>query len=678
MAASTHPLTTPPPPLGQGGHDAAAHGLAEELATLAANLSPEAERSTTRAAVYLVARALLTASGEGHTALWLDRQDPLSDRPTEPLSGPCLSSALRSLSADEATIASTLAWCHGPASQPWLGEPDRSGTPFIVDRPGSAAEPGLLYLQRLWWQESLLAARLRALIARPSVAVAPALLRTALARSLASSPRALSTEQQDAIVAAATHPVTVIAGGPGSGKTSIVVALLRLLLELGVEPRDIALAAPTGKAAYRMAETLRGAPATGGAPSKGWPEAQTLHRLLDYVDASGGGAFGHHELRPLPHRVVIVDEGSMVDLSLMFHLVRALRPEAQLVLVGDGDQLPSVDPGAVFRQLTQSAPTVVRLGRSFRIDTDDAGGRAVSEWTAELRQATARPSGSRWLAPRTGADEVAFSGVELLDPGGGGRERLRLLDRWARERLGAPGELERWCQHIYSLAPSGEAGRLEHPWLRALLRHHEQRRVLCATGRDDRSVREPARGRALGVEPVNGLLRRHFRERVGSREPTLNGELPIAGEPVMVQQNLYRLGLFNGDQGVLVRVARGHDTAPSEGAPGGARGDWQWMVVFRGHDDELRGYPLASLRHVVSSSLATTVHKAQGAEHDEVLVLLPEGDLPLASRQWLYTAATRSRRAVVLVGSPIQLDRIFERRLVRVSRLAERLTDSSG
>ena len=178
--------------------------------------------------------------------------------------------------------------------------------------------------------------------------------------AIADGPPPLTAEQKKAVREALASPLALVTGGPGTGKTTIVVSLLRALAWAGVPMTAVAIAAPTGKAAQRLQESLGGGLALAArdmadaALVRIAPSPQTIHRLLGWSPTAG--RFARHENDRLPHRTVIVDEASMVDLYLMDRLLRALAPDARLVLLGDADQLPSVEAGAVFRDLCADAP----------------------------------------------------------------------------------------------------------------------------------------------------------------------------------------------------------------------------------------------------------------------------------------------------------------------------------
>ncbi|HEV8119016.1 MAG TPA: AAA family ATPase, partial [Thermoanaerobaculia bacterium] len=278
----------------------------------------------------------------------------------------------------------------------------------VLGRPGEYAplivEGGYLYAQRMLFYEDRLSASLRARMKAPALEVSASEIEQAIAHILAlpifqnGEPVRLSEEQQSALGAALSLPLAVVSGGPGTGKTSVVLSILRALVRLGVPVEAIALAAPTGKAANRMEESIRkglssipNREAPDQALLAGFPEPRTIHRLLGYIPAAG--RFRHHENNPLSQRVVVVDECSMIDLFLMDQLMRSVAPRARLILLGDADQLPSVEAGAIFRDLipARDAPAadprnraVVRLTRSYRMDPSGPAGGAILQAAAAV------------------------------------------------------------------------------------------------------------------------------------------------------------------------------------------------------------------------------------------------------------------------------------------------------
>ncbi|WP_148573239.1 exodeoxyribonuclease V subunit alpha [Nocardioides caldifontis] len=505
---------------------------------------------------------------------------------------------------------------------PWP-DPDRwAATVSASPLAGSAlrVEDGLLYLDRYWREESQVVAALEARAAAP-----PPEPGTRLPQGLeAYFPGDSFTDQRGAAEAACRQWTTVMTGGPGTGKTTTVARLLGVLLSQSDEPLRIALAAPTGKAAARMAQAVREAtqqPTFPGArPDDGEQErarverirsleATTLHRLLG-SRPDNRTRFRHHRGNRLPHDVVVVDETSMVSLSLMARLLEAVRPDARLVLVGDADQLASVEAGAVLKDLVDgyAAAASTGAGPVTRLTTTRRYGHAI---------------GGLAEAVRTGdADEV-------LARLGAGDERVRWAD--ADELPGLLGE------HVLALAAAAEAG--DHA--EALLRF-DRHRLLCAH-----------REGPYGVGHWNRFVERLLMEGTG------RDWLPewYAGRPLIVSSNDYGLGLFNGDTGVVCADPAGGVTAVlGDGAVPGA----------------VKTLSTARLADV-STAHAMTVHRSQGSQFDEVTVLLPEPESRILTRELFYTAVTRARSAVRVVGSEESVRAAVERQAQRATGLARRL-----
>jgi len=504
-------------------------------------------------------------------------------------------------------------------------------------RPFTLAQQGddrAVYPEALWTLESNLAAMLARRMA--SGEIVTGLAQDALA--------GLGPEQAAAVAAAATQPLTLITGGPGTGKTSTVVAFLRALFAAGVGADDVAVAAPTGRAAQRITEALRAARVDDQAPPL---SASTVHRLLglrpERRPTLEREAPEYHAGWRLPHRFVIVDEASMIDLYMMTQLAAAVRDDARLILVGDADQLPSVRLGAVFRDLCAALPAQTRrLTTSYRMDPSDRAGAAILR-VARALQSDAVPE----LTSRRRAHELTWSGVEhLVAPA-----LPDLMAHWSEAVFGDAALLAELAACSFTPMEDGRlpAGAPTGP-LRSVLALHTRSRLLCVT----RSVDDQTSADAL-----NALMHAHFarlRRPAAARGGEQAGWLP--GEPVTILRNDYQRGLWNGDQGVVVAQAS-------------AAGDPLGVAFSRG--DDIVVYGLGELSDNVGLGYALTVHKAQGSEYDRVALVLPSGDGPLLTREILYTALTRARRAVVIVGDLVLFDAAARRKLQRASGLAAKL-----
>jgi exodeoxyribonuclease V alpha subunit len=473
-------------------------------------------------------------------------------------------------------------------------------------------------------------------------------------------PVELTVEQCEAVRASLQSNVTIISGGPGTGKTTIVLSILRTLVRLGVECEDIALCAPTGKAAARLGAAIRIGPEgiAKPAPADGslvlLAEPRTVHRLLGYSPTDG--RFHHHENNRLAERVVIVDEASMIDLALLERLIRSLRDDGRLILLGDAHQLPAVEAGAALRDLLAAGeqdprrgPRAVRLRQSHRLRALDPNGRNLLHAAASIQEGkaprfdTAR-SGDDVIVARDLVADLNFQGIEFVSL----RERPEILhvflDRWTEEAPRPPSDLAELIGHDYVIA--GDAFRDDdQKRLRQLFDYWERFRVLSLT-----------RVLATGTDRINALLHERTLRKLEQR----GDDDLLAGEPVMMQVNDYQRMIFNGDQGVILNVA---DRGWGKAAP---------MAVFR-RSSGFAAFHLELLRSSLVLSYAMTVHKAQGSEFDRVALVLPDRDLPINTREILYTALTRARSSAVILGDREIFEAGIKKMSDRDSGIAEKL-----
>ena len=536
-------------------------------------------------------------------------------------------------------------------------------TPLILWR-------GRLYLQRYFHYESRLAAQLKALAGRESHAPA-CHLQTALDACFGPSlPATLQGEASDdqqrkAAEMALNHSLTLISGGPGTGKTSTVARILALLLSTGKTDIRIALAAPTGKAAMRLRESLSAGLATLPFPeaikAKIPATASTLHRLLGVRRHSPH--FRHNQANPLPWDVVVVDEASMVDVALMSKLVDALKPGARLILLGDKDQLTSVESGAVLADCIQALPNnTVTLRKSYRFN------QAISAFAQAIN---ANDSAGAWgmitsreAAEKRPQEENGRSEARGSAPAGG-KGSLMLLSAPMTDFI--VGRYSRYMNLVLALA--GEAR--EASDIRGLFEGLNRFRVLCATRKGPGGVetinrqveqRLTAGGRALSIpgarDTRSSLTGGHALSIPGARD---TGSSLIGadagnwypGRPVMILSNDYGLNLFNGDIGICL---------PDPAAPG------SFAVWFERED----GSPVSYLPYrlpACETVFAMTIHKSQGSEFGEVLVSLPPADSPLLTRELIYTAVTRAREKVLIAGSQEIFEAAVSRNISRTSGL---------
>jgi exodeoxyribonuclease V alpha subunit len=469
----------------------------------------------------------------------------------------------------------------------------------------------------------------------------------------------LTDEQCEVVGASARTGLTVVSGGPGTGKTSIVVAIMRLMVRLGVDPSEIVLAAPTGKAAYRMGECvgesltrIENRDAVDQALLDAHLEPATIHRLLGYSPESG--RFRRHRNNPLSAKVIIVDEGSMLDVTLMERLTNAIQPEARLILLGDANQLPSVAAGSVFRDLVPSlaqdsgplSAASMRLGVNHRMNTQSAAGRSIllaarSINDGDVTLLNAVDESNTPIVPRRSSPKkLAFAGVEFLATSS--RDFGPFLDRWYAERVRGGREIAELVGHEY-VERDSRFDDADCERLRQLFAHAGKSRILCVT-----------RVFETGADQINARLHSRAAESAGLAAE----RLPFAvGEPLIVLRNDYERGLFNGDNGIRLWVRRG---AASQ-IP---------MAIFpRG--DNFVAFRFDALREFVELGYAMTVHKAQGSEFDSIAIILPEKPVAVLTRELIYTAVSRSRASVVLVGNESTFNHAIASRVERFSGLAE-------
>ena len=490
-----------------------------------------------------------------------------------------------------------------------------------------------LYLARYQAYEQQLAEQLLARAA-DAPEVDEAQLSDSLARLFAFNQQSPDW-QRLAAAQAVRRRLAVISGGPGTGKTTTVVRLLAALLEQpGGERLAIGLAAPTGKAAARMAEAIRNAKAelpVSEAIKQALPdEARTLHRLLG--SRGDSPRVRHDAANPLALDVRVVDEASMVDLALMAKLVAALPSKARLILLGDKDQLAAVEAGAVFAELCE--------GRGF-----DA------EAAADLERITGQPVPAEMPNSRLGDAVVLLTYSHRFAGDSGIGELARRIN--GGDAKGTVALLqENRADLAWNATPSAVAliERLEQgyaPYLQAARQGEPAAAFDAFNG--FRALTAQREG-AFGVTGINEALEARFKRRLGV--PARERWYP--GRAVMVRQNDYALGLFNGDIGLCLKTEQG-------------------LRVFFEGDEGYRGFAPARLPSH-DSAFAMTVHKSQGSEFAEVLLALPEQPSPLLTRSLFYTGITRAKRKVEIWALPARLAEAVNTRAERAAGLAERLS----
>ena len=461
---------------------------------------------------------------------------------------------------------------------------------------------GVLQFHRYFAAEQRIAARIRALLSEPA--------------------------EGAGMDAGAIPAFSIITGGPGTGKTTRVAAALVAMVAATPSLR-VALAAPTGKAAARLTESIRQRIATDGTATDGTAtgapagalrelEARTLHRLLSYNGETD--SYRRSATNPLPYDLVIIDEASMVDVLLLDAVLQALRPGARLMLVGDHHQLSSVEAGDVLGVLCRAAATaepdtplhrsVTRLTTSWRF-ADDAG-------VGMMARAILAGDGDAALASgRASAAETGVATVRVVSPDA------------------LTSALEPVIPHLERC--------LDAATPEALLSALDAFRLLS-----------PEREGRWGVRGLNASV-----ERWLARRGRPVHESWYHGRPVLVTANDYATKVFNGDIGVVWKE------------------DGRATVHFRGIDGRIRAIAPGRLP-AVETAWAMTVHKAQGSEFDDVVVVLPPDASRVMSRELLYTAVTRARRRVTIIGTDAALRSAVSQPTRRTSGLEMALGRSGG
>ncbi len=551
---------------------------------------------------------------------------------------------------DEPVDLGSLAW---PEPDDWVAAVADSKIVAADAADGTTVRPlrlegSWLYLDRYWTEEVHVARALVTMGATPAAGVELDVLARGVARMFGDDP---GGRQSLAAASAVLQRFAVVAGGPGTGKTTTVARIVALLCEQSLAGGHglpvIALAAPTGKAAARLqeavsAEALRLEVDERIRAALLDLEATTMHRLLGWRPQSNS-RFRHDRNQRLAHDVVIVDETSMVSLSLMARLIEALRGTARLVLVGDPGQLASIEAGAVLGDIVGPAGERPLLGGGAARRLSVATGRQIED-----------PGG----APDGFGDGIIV--LERVHRFGGGIADLAIAIRRGDadavvELLTDPPDDVRWIEadvadetalapvrdgalasatDVVQAALAGDAP--------AALEALSSFRILCAHRRGP-----------YGVASWTARLEGWLQDAIAGFAAD---ERWYVGRPLLVTENDYELRLNNGDTGVIIR------------------GDGRVVAAFE-RGGELFHYSPTRLG-AIETVYAMTIHKSQGSQFDAAAVLLPEPGSRILTRELLYTAATRARRRLILVGTEESLRAAVDRPVARASGLRWRLWES--
>jgi exodeoxyribonuclease V alpha subunit len=563
-----------------------------------------------------------------HFAGLIARLDPVADEKVllgAALTSQCAVSGEVCLNLGEIAGTSVLVGVDGgeiiaPKLSPWLTSLRCSSVVGTNDayQPLVLENDNRLYLYQYRNLEARLATALRSRAEAPDLDVDSDQLKRAL--SVVFPVTAEAAEQREAAALVVRRPFAVISGGPGTGKTTTVVRVLALLQELNiVAPDRVALSAPTGKAAARLREAV--AQVSTESESVVMPSsshAVTLHRLLGW--RSGGRPPTYGANRAIPYDVVVVDEASMVDLALMTQLLEALPTKARLILLGDRDQLASVEAGAVLGDICAAAESkplvnsVARLRHSWRFARNSQIGRLATAVT-------------------NGDTDEALATLSKPD-------QLDAIMRPVAKRANLLNLLEEHCLDVYAeglrLAATGAPAEVAFNSL-------SQLQLLAAHRRGPGGVDE---------------LNQQVEKQLALRGLLRLGDAWYPGRPVLVTRNDYNLRLFNGDIGVVLP----DPDQPERLKVIFPRAEGGWRAISPGRLPEHE------------TAYAMTVHKSQGSEFNGVIMVLPERTLPVLSRALLYTAITRATDRLEIWGCTEVLEEAIRRQARRASGLRDRLS----
>jgi exodeoxyribonuclease V alpha subunit len=565
------------------------------------------------------------------------------------------------------------AWARRTLASPMVGSPDDLLKPFVAQPRRSAPDAPLLLTRRMYVEQQRVAG---AIAARAAHELSDAAhiddLDATLARLFPSS---AGTDGPDgeaarAVRLAATRALALIVGGPGTGKTFSVTRLLAALMQ--GRALSVALAAPTGKAAARMREAIREATDVTAQPVLDVSDdvrarlqalpATTLHRL---VGVRPDGSSRHTAANPIPAQLVIVDEVSMVDLTMMRRLVEAVHPDARLVLLGDRDQLASVEAGCVLADLVPATGTAPLAGNT---QTFTRSRRFESAPDIALIAACLQSYATRHPDLPSGDPPAALArAIEVFS--GARHASQETQPEWRIERLGAPDRSDRYAkpaaQQLTRLAAPylegyaealiaalGDGQQVDDPqWQRELLAVFDRYRVLAVHRRGP-----------LGVQQLEQALAKRIRDAIDAgrgdrahRRSIDLGEGHWVGRPILITENAYDIGLMNGDVGIVLPLADGAAGVFPHETPG-----------------EVRCVALSRLPPH-EGALAMTVHKSQGSQFDHVALVLAGRDSPIQTRELIYTGVTRAKQRLSWLGDLDELRIALARQVRRESGLPDLL-----
>lgn len=514
----------------------------------------------------------------------------------------------------------------------------------------------LLYFQKFYVHETLLRRRMERLLqAEPSLRASESDIASIIEEiyvpdcsirvGKGGRPIDRDARQAEALRLSLGSQFCIVSGGPGTGKTSLMVNMLRCLIRTGVKSEGILLGAPTGRAAQRMTEAIQQAIHTIASPADCDREllnlkGSTLHKLLRYHRSHHD--FYYRETHPLPASVIILDEVSMVDVIMMERFLRAVdSSKTRLIFLGDKDQLPSVEAGAVFAEMIPDGTRAERFkGRLVVLKTVYRSGRNLVDLAEEI---------NRGNFPKYAP--ISFQSALQLSPDQWGVVQNEGIQAWRHH-------IRMWVEQHY-LSPiedddgnfkdlTGEAGRME---VGHLLHSEPGRTILDRIFQRVREARvlSLVRNGIYGCMGINREIAGRLAPEIGHPAWVQKGY--FAGAMIMITRNDYAKELFNGDVGVVIRDRGG---------------------AYRAFFPRLGSYIAFSMDVLPPWELAfaMTVHKSQGSEFDDVLLVLPPDEAHrLLTREIVYTGVTRARKRIIIYGREPALKRALERRIERQSGL---------
>ncbi len=538
-------------------------------------------------------------------------------------------------------------WCNKLVSSPVVGRPGEK-CPLILDNKNR------LYLYRYWDYEKKMVDSLKARVQQQPSDLNLSLLKDGLKRLF---PEHLGTDihwQKVAALTAILKQFCVISGGPGTGKTFTVTKILALLTEQFINYRyQIFLAAPTGKAATRLAESIKKAKMDlncSNTIKNAIPqEAFTIHRMLR--PKKGSPYFHFNKNNPLPVDAVIIDEASMVDLALMSKLLQALPATTKLVLIGDKDQLASVEAGAVLGDICDRRNTH-EFSPSFCRQLEALAGKDINLSNEQCRnKAGLHDCIVNLVKSYRFADDNGIGGFSRAVNRGDHKQVLNLLrgsnSQISWKTIRSPNDLNHTLKDKI-ITGYAEYLKTKDPGL--AIEQFNRFKLLCAL-----------KIGPFGVRAVNSLAEKVLFQKNLIQMNRLNDTPWYMGRPILITGNDYNLGLFNGDIGITL--------------PDPDSGSDELYVFFSGLPGEIRRFsPYILPEH--ETVYAMTVHKSQGSEFENVVFILPNKDYPVLTRELIYTSITRARESIMVLGNEAVIKAAISRKIERTSGLRDALWEA--